>query len=541
MKISRRDVVKSGAGLLGTGVLGLTLGAQPVQFDSNSIVISTDFDIQDPAIREIASACIDTAISRGAKYCDVRMTFTKYLGVGAYAAPGLSETMELGVRALVDGYWGFASSPIWSREEAGRLGAAAYDQATANLIDGPRQIAFRSAAEESIGHWVMPVEQDPFRLNFNEVYDAINGIHQFISRLKHILDTNRKTVFQKQYRGFFSSDGHRQTQVLNRTFASLVLAFNNRETGDTGGFSVDSYRSSPGGLETLRDRPIREDIQKEYDEMIETWKLPMKPAEIGRFDAIVDQNGMAKLTSCSIGFATELDRALGFEANASGTSYIVDPASMLGTFVIGSSKINISANRSDLDGIATVAWDDEGVKPRRSQLIKNGILNEMQTTRELLDIDVNGDYSKEKYGELQGYSVSPTGIFAPVNYTPNLHLEGDASGPVSMNELRSGLDKGMELKQPHISLDYQQSTGFASGTAYEIKGGKRVSRLMNAGILFRSSEIWNNVVDLGGKETEMCISLNQKKGEPEGEAHHTVRAVPARIKDLTFIDITRKA
>lgn len=544
MNFSRRDIFKSGTMLIGAGIaagpLVKGIGAQKLSLDSDGTILTTGFDIQDAAIREVANAAVDSAMKRGASYADVRVSFTKNI-VWNYHTPYLLESMEIGVRALVDGYWGFASSPIWHTDEAARLGTSAFNQAQANVTDGPRDIHLSSSSGPKTGHWEMAAKHDAFLTHYDEIFDTIAGLQRFCRRLKHLVQLKNNVLFEKQYRAFASSDGHYQTQILNRTIAELELVFSQKDPPAGGQFIVDQYASSAGGLEVLRDKPMRKYIQHEYDEMIESWKLPIKPVDVGRFNAIIDQNGMAKIASPTIGYATELDRAMGFEANASGTSYITDPPEMLGTLRIGSPNVNVYADRSNPLGLATVAWDDEGVQPITTQLVKDGMLNDMQTNRE------SAAWLRSYYERTgtepvsKGYSFSPTGMFAPLSYTPNLYIEPSQNGAKNIEELRERLGEGVEVKQPRVSLDYQQSTGFAYGQAFEIKGGKRVARLHDAGIIFRSSEIWNNINEFGAKETELQIGVQQKKGEPEQGAYHTVRSVPAIIRDVTFIDAKRKA
>lgn len=536
--ILRRSALKSSAIMIANGLLAPSIYSQSKSGLIDGQVDSADFDIRDPRIKEIASEAIDAALSAGAEYCDVRMMHTKSLAVYR-SRVSLSELQSIGIRALYGGYWGMASGPLWNKDVAGKMGTAAFAQAKANRIDGIRTIKFRKATGAMTGHWEMPQDDDVFRMHVDEVSDATDSIHNFIKRLKHIGTTNRASEFEKKYKAFFSSDGHAQTQILNRTHARLRLGFKNSDTGDEGAFTVGMYRSRPGGLETLRDTPIREDIQKEYDEMIESWKLPIKPAEVGRFNTLIDHFGIAQIVSGTIGFATELDRALTFEANRYGTSYITDPGSMVGNLILGSTKLNVYANRTDPIGMATTAWDDEGVEPRDVHLVKDGVLNTMQTTRELIDFD--GDMDETLYGPPCGYAVSADGLAAPINFTPNLSIVGDQDSPSSSDELRTDLGDGMELRHPSISLDHQLATGLIEGTAYEIKNGKRTSRLVNAGVLFRTSELWKSLIDVGGQATSFTVPLSQEKGEPETTSHHSVNSVPATFRELTFIDTARKA
>src|SRR5690606_30459856 len=102
-----------------------------------------------------------------------------------------------------------------------------------------------------------------------------------------------------------------------------------------------------------------------------------------RYDIVMDARIMTQLVGLTVGTAAELDRVLGYEANAGGTSYLAPPKEQLGNFELGPDFLNISANRSREGALATVKWDDEGVEPETYDLIRDGVLVDYHTTREL--------------------------------------------------------------------------------------------------------------------------------------------------------------
>jgi predicted Zn-dependent protease len=102
------------------------------------------------------------------------------------------------------------------------------------------------------------------------------------------------------------------------------------------------------------------------------------------------------------------------------------------------------------------------------------------------------------------------------------------------------MDKGIELR-PWISMDFQFSSGLGRGHAYEITRGKRTAILLNAGMLFRTSELWKNLIHLGGASSMRRFGVMETKGEPSQLSYHSVSAAPIVLKDLTVVDVTRKA
>ena len=111
-------------------------------------------------------------------------------------------------------------------------------------------------------------------------------------------------------------------------------------------------------------------------------KLKAKPVEVGKYDLILHPSHLWLTIHESIGHPTELDRALGYEANYAGTSFIAPPEKMLGKLKYGPAFMNVQGDRSQPGACATIGYDDEGVKPEDFLIVKNGIFNDYQTTRE---------------------------------------------------------------------------------------------------------------------------------------------------------------
>jgi TldD protein len=303
---------------------------------------------------------------------------------------------------------------------------------------------------------------------------------------------------------------------------------------------------SPAGVgwELYRGQPLRDQIDRAIAEAKEDMMLPLKPIDVGRYNIVMDAWSLAHLTSETIGLASELDRALGYEANAGGTSYLNDPKEMLGTFPVGASLLNATGNRNEPGAIATVQWDDEGVSPVSFPILKDGILTNYSTTRE------GAGWLKDYYNRVQrplrshGCAVGGDdllgGIHVPLGQTPNIAI---APGTESLDYAASvtELGNGIAWKNMKFDMDFQQGAGMGRGTAYEVRGGKITALLANSGILFKSTELLKNLIRLGGASSVERYGMRVSKGEPPQHAFHSVSAVPATFKDATVIDPRRKA
>lgn len=90
-------------------------------------------------------------------------------------------------------------------------------------------------------------------------------------------------------------------------------------------------------------------------------------------------------------------------------------------------------------------------------------------------------------------------------------------------------------------MDFQQSTGMMMAPAFEIKNGKRVARIANPGMLFRTSELWGNLQALGGRGSVLRVGLASVKGEPGQAGYSSVDAPPALFKEMSLINPKQKA
>lgn len=489
--------------------------------------------IEDPDLKKLTDLSLEAARKAGASYADARLTHT-------YTRNPFRDTESImfGVRALVDGYWGFASSPIWSPDEAARLGQAAAVHARANALGQVREVNFApvssSAGEPDSGHWTTPVKDDPFTMSPDEIVDYFEGISLLIQTLPDCRPKGGIYEFVKQDKAYASTEGQYCTQRLYRSGAEIGVT--------VGGIDIMLGTVSPAGmgLEHIRDQNIHEQILAAVEEVREDMKLPPQVPDVGRFDTVLDAQTVAYLMRGSIGLATELDRAMGYEANASGTSYIMDPAAMLGTLKVGSALIDVTANRSEPGGVATVQWDDEGVRPKTVPIIEKGILGGMQTNREGAGWIREYYESRKEPMTSSGCSYASDAYFPPSIRSGNLTLAPSKTQD-TFDSLISGMSKGLAFKRSSSNLDFQQMTGMLRGNAFEVRNGKRVSRVPLAGLIFRTSEIWNAATALGGAASAQRFGIRDDKGEPKQESFYSVTAVPMSFKELTVIDISRKA
>src|SRR5581483_4998956 len=383
MSVNRRTFLRSGsAAATALAILPSRLRAQ---FGARPEPIAS---IQDPRLEDLTARALDAARAAGAVYADVRLSVTR---VRRFLIDRVDdgEAMGVGVRVWVDGYWGFASGPVWTPDEMARLGREAAHQAKVNATGDSRDMPLAPATVVR-GHWTMPVSEDPFMISPYEIQDHLASLQLWIGRVLNLEVPANNLEARAQDKVFASTLGSYCTQRQYLTTGNLVCGLKRLPNGQAPEFVLDCLSSAGLGFELytadhlprVRDASLRDEVRRQFEETKEDYSLPIKPVNVGRYDTAFDAMTMTHLLDQTIGRATELDRALGFEANAGGTSSLSDPRGMLGHYQVGASLLTVTGNRSDPGGASTVKWDDERVEPDAMTLVKDGVLSDFQTLRE---------------------------------------------------------------------------------------------------------------------------------------------------------------
>ena len=162
-----------------------------------------------------------------------------------------------------------------------------------------------------------------------------------------------------------------------------------------------------------------------------------------------------------------------------------DPLGMLGSFKTACPLVTVKSNRSAPTQLATVKWDDEGVIPSETTLVKDGILHDFQTTRE------QAAWLAPYYGkvgrpvESNGCAASQSGLAITMQHMPNLSLEPSPS-PVKLDDLIANVKDGIHLSHSSLEqIDFQGRTGLLlNGRMREIKNGPLGRMIGNGAVQF---------------------------------------------------------
>ncbi len=535
MMNTRRDFIKHSS----VGAAGIVTFPK-LELTRKKPLLSESLDIEDPRLKQLVKTAIDAAVADGASYADASLTHIYGFECRSGSLmPLLSEDMSFGVRALYDGYWGFAASPTWTSDEAARLGKAALRQARINSFDKPRQMELAPITNMSSGHWTMPIKDDPFKISLDEILDFIGGLSSFIQLLPETAGNRIITTFRRNEKCFASSLGQNVTQTLYFTEGEVreSVVLKNRGLGQV---LLETLTPAGMGFEYFRDQDLRKQVLVAREEVLEDGRLPIEPLDVGRYDTLMHEFVVADLISKTTGLASQTDRVMGFEANADGTSYINEPKEMLGAFKVGSPLLNISADRSEHGSVNRVKWDDEGVNPIKFDIFRDGILQNLQSNRE--GAGWFKDYLDSSSTGYQSYgcATTPSSLDVPMIYNADLTLK-PSDKATSIESMREAMGNGIEMRRGGFTMDFQQITGFGTGQFFRVKNGRKTAVLNAGALLFRTPEIWNNLIDVGAAQSVRRFGMSERKGEPAQIAYHSVYTPPALFKEVTVIDPTKKA
>ncbi|MFL5651890.1 MAG: TldD/PmbA family protein, partial [Chloroflexota bacterium] len=310
---------------------------------------------------DLTDRALDTASAQGAGYADARVVrrLEESISIKSGRVEGVAsgESEGFGVRVLVDGAWGFASSHVLTAAEADRVAAEAVRiaRASATALRDRTRLDDRPPAR---GTYETPLEQDPFAVPLESKIADLLAADVAAAGVKGIAFTESSYAAQREWKTFAATDGSLTEQVITHVGAAVEA---NAIDGDE--HQRRSYPDSGGGwqaagYEFIQGLHLAERAEPLADEAVQLLSAPQCPS--GRFTIILDPSQLYLQVHESCGHPTELDRVFGTEASYAGTSFLTTDKLDSG-FRYGSDLIDIVADATAPGGMGSFGWDDEGV------------------------------------------------------------------------------------------------------------------------------------------------------------------------------------
>lgn len=493
----------------------------PTSADPSSLVNS-----KLTADESLAMRALDAAKQAGAGYADVRLVSwqRERVSVRDDHVQGVRRSSEygLGLRVIADGAWGFAATARLDPKSIDALAKRAVAAAKLNAALLRERVEL-APLTPIVGTWVSPHRIDPWSIPPKDKADLLIAASKAALAVAGVAHTSAAVEVQREEKLLLSSEGTRTHQLMFRIMPRLTATAVDRRRGQ---FASRDHEIAPmlAGWEHVEDAKLVDDAAQIGEDAVR--KLHAAPVEPGQRTVILDPSNLWLTIHESIGHPTELDRALGLEANFAGTSFI-DPRKT-GELEIGNELVDFVADRTQPGGLATCAWDDDGAATERWKLVEAGKVVDWQTTRD------QAHWIRDKTGDADGHACSYADSYGSVAFQrmPNISLM-PGKQPYTTEDLINATDDGIYISgRGSWSIDHQRYNFQFSGQFFwEIKHGRLARPLRDVAYQANTIEFWHSLDMLGGEGSfRLGGSFGDGKGEPSQSNAVSHGCPPARFR-----------
>jgi TldD protein len=490
--------------------------------------------------RRLGQVALERARDFGVTHADFRFERNRYqfLSVRDGALEGAQDAEDLGfaVRVVLDGAWGFASGVALTESEAVTIAETAVTVAKVAAKMTSRRVELAPEPVHDDASWVSAYDVNPFEVPLAE----------------------KTTLFADWTRELLAADG------VDHASGSLQQVQENKYYADLAGSSITQQRirvepslevhgadPSTGAFDSMRTIAPPAGRGWEYLTSNDTFdfdaeraqlpellreKLAAPSVEAGTYDLVIHPSNLWLTIHESIGHATELDRALGYEANYAGTSFAT--YDHLNTLHYGSPVMHVVGDRTTPHGLSTVGYDDEGVQTQEWDIIKDGILVGYQ-----LDRSMAHTYGAELNGGRSNgcaYADSPGHI--PIQRMANVSLQPDPEGP-DLAGLVSQVERGIHVVgDKSWSIDMQRyNFQFTGQRFYAIEDGELKGQVRDVAYQATTTDFWGAMQAVGGPQTyELGGAMNCGKAQPGQVASVSHGAPAALFRGIRILNTTEE-
>ncbi len=540
--MQRRDFLKA----TGAGMACMLLPLQGHAVPAETLLSSLDASLK----RSLADTALQAARDAGASYCDVRIGryLRQFVATREDKVTGVvnTESTGIGVRVIAGGAWGFAATSSLTRDAVANAARQATALAKANA--GIRSEPVRLAPTKGVGEasWKAPIRKNAMAVPVKEKVDLLLAVNAAAMKAgANFVNSSIFAINEQKY--FASTDGSYIDQDIHRIAAPMSVTVIDKASGK---FRSRDGLSAPMGLgyeyldgnaadkTTLpsgvvvygNSYDMLEDAVAAAKQAREKLKAPsVKP---GKYDLVLDPSHTWLTIHESVGHPTELDRVLGYEANYAGTSFVtLDKVKE--RFQYGSPIVNITADKTERGSLGAVGFDDEGVKTRRWDIIRDGKLVDLQSIRDqahMLGLDrSHGSCYADSWSSVQFQRM------------PNVSLQ-PGEKTLSVAEMVKDVENGIYIVgDGSFSIDQQRyNAQFGGELFHEIKDGKVTGLIEDVAYQIRTPEFWNSCAAVCDKrDYRLGGSFNDGKGQPGQSSSVSHGSSTARFNGVNVINTAR--
>jgi TldD protein len=501
--------------------------------------------------KSLADIALHVAKASGATYTDIRIGryLNQFISTRENKVLGVesSESFGAGIRVIVQGTWGFASTN--EVHEAGIRKATERAVAIAKANSKFQREPVKLAPARAYGEvtWNTPIQKNAFEIPVAEKVDLLLRAND--AALKHGADyVNSNLFLVNEQKYFASSDGSYIDQDVHRIWPVFTVSVVDKASGK---FKSRQAMSAPMGMgyeylypsdaEKIQSPAGMALYRNNYDMVEDAIQaaqqaramISAKSVEPGKYDLVLEPNHLGLTIHESVGHPLELDRILGYEANYAGTSFASLDKLKSGNFKYGSNLVNIYADKTQPGSLGAVGYDDEGVQCKQWDLIKEGVLVNVQAIRDQAHI----------LGQRESHGCCYAQSWSDVQFQrmPNVSLSPGVE-PLSVDDMIRDVEKGIYiLGRGSYSIDQQRyNFQFGGNVFYEINDGRITGMLKDVAYQSNTQEFWNSCVKIcDARDYRMFGSFFDGKGQPSQVSAVSHGSSTSRFNGVSVINTGR--
>ena len=498
----------------------------------------------------LADTALTAATAAGATYCDVRIG--RYLRQFVITREDKvqnvvnTESTGVGIRVIVNGAWGFAATNALGTADVAKAAqqAAAIAKANAGVQTAPVQLAKAPGVGEV--SWRTPIRKNAMEVPIKDKVGLLLDVNAAaMGAGASFVNSMLFLVNEQKY--FASTDGSYIDQDVHRIWAPMTVTAIDKSSGK---FRTRSGLSSPMGMgyEFLdgdasdkfmlpggvvaygASYDLREDIIAAAKQA--RAKLTAPSVKPGKYDLVLDPSNLFLTIHENVGHPLELDRVLGYEANYAGTSFAtLDKREQ--RFQWGSPIVNFTADKTEPRSLGAVGYDDEGVKTRRWDLVKDGVLVNYQATRD--EVHILGEDASHGCSYADSWSSVQFQRMANVSLAPG-------KAPLTVAGMVKEVENGLYIHgRGSYSIDQQRYNAQFGGQLYfEIKNGQVTRQVEDAAYQIRTPEFWNACTAIcDARDFRLGGSFFDGKGQPSQVSAVSHGSATTRFNGINIINTAR--
>lgn len=472
---------------------------------------------------EMAELALKRLAAAGVEYGDIRLIDSTTQNIHGQDRRIASirdlQDVGFGIRALYHGAWGFAASSVISLEEVPRIADLAVE-----IARGSASVAIEKVrlADEPVhrDRIVTARRIDPFAVPLERKTELLLGLMELVQRTPGIVRSSASLWARRDRKLFVSTEG----TYLEFDLLAVQGDFDATARSD-GRFASRSF-STPHlrtGYELIEEARMPEEAARIAEQAVEKVNAPAVAP--GRYDLILDPEHLSLTMHESCGHPSELDRALGYEANYAGTSFLTPDKR--GSFRYGSPHVNLVADNTEPETLAATGYDDDGVACQKWDIVREGIFVGYCTNREVAP--KIGEARSRGSNRADGWGSVPIVRIANVGLEP---------GQETLDGLLADVARGIYIEgHGSYSIDQRRYNFQFGGDAFWlVERGRRTHMVRDVIYHGITPEFWgrcDGVADRTHRRRYGFITCG--KGQPGQAGWMTHAASHARFRNIDVI------